>query len=174
MLGWHRYHASQVAAIEPTLGCSNLHSLGPERREAAQYLADQDPEAPYIGFVAVSGANEHFWGGVGWSTAVGASPVSLQITQLFRKAKVYQFDVSPSIQKDILWLQISVNYVVLMELLNCNQDFGQVEPRVFQGQASLLFNLREELSSWQVLQQQVQILIVLHRLKEVNEETTIS
>ena len=61
-----------------------------------------------------------------------------------------------------------------MELLNCNQDFGQVEPRVFQGQASLLFNLREELSSWQVLQQQVQILIVLHRLNEVNEETTIS
>lgn len=174
MLGRHRDHASQVAATESILGCSNFHGLGPEWCEAAQYLADQDPEAPYIRLIAIAGANEHFWGGVGWSTAVGASPVSLQITQLFRKAKVYQFDVSPPIQKDILWLQISVNYVILMELLNCNQDFGQVEPRVFQGQASLLFDLREKLSTRQVLQQQVQILFVLHRLNEVYEETTLS
>ena len=82
--------------------------------------------------------------------------------------------MSPPVQKDILWLQISVNYVILMELLNCNQDFGQVEPRVFQGQASLLFDLREKLSTRQVLQQQVQILIVLHRLNELYEETTLS
>ena len=60
-----------------------------------------------------------------------------------------------------------------MELFDSNQDFSQVEDRVVHSQTQMLLDLFQELPAWQILEQQVEALIILHGLFYFDEETAI-
>jgi len=60
-----------------------------------------------------------------------------------------------------------------VELLDSNQDFSQVKDRVVHSQTQMLLDLFQEFPAWQILEQQVEVLIILHRLFYFDKETAI-
>ena len=79
-----------------------------------------------------------------------------------------------SVEKNILWFQVPIDYVLIVKLLDSDEDLGQVESRILESQAELLIDLEKELATWTKLEQEVQILLILHSIDKVNEETTMS
>ena len=79
-----------------------------------------------------------------------------------------------AIEKNILWFQVPIDYVLIVKLLDSDKDLGQVESRILESQAELLIDLEKELATWTKLEQEVQILLILHSIDKVNEETTMS
>ena len=79
-----------------------------------------------------------------------------------------------AVEKNILWLQVPIDYVLIVKLLDSDEDLGQVESRILESQAELLIDLEKELTTWTKLEQEVQILLILHSIDKVNEETTLS
>ena len=59
--------------------------------------------------------------------AVSVSP----ICDLFREPKVYQLKMPVNSQHNVLWLQISVHYILLMQILQCAYDLRQIEQKCF-------------------------------------------
>ena len=115
LLRRHRREATSRATVdECTLSDSNLYRFRSERREAAQNLADQDPEAPYVRLIVVASSYKNLWRRVGWRAAVGSHSVFPDVFQLLAEAKVDQLYVPGSIQENILGLQVSVNDIPLM------------------------------------------------------------
>ena len=55
--------------------------------------------------------------------------------------------MTPSVKQYVLRLKISVDYITTVQLLDCDQDLGEVEDRVFESEAQLLFDLLEQLAS---------------------------
>ena len=122
---------------------SNLHGLRPERRKPTNHFAYQNTEAPYISLVAVIGSNDYFWGRVRRRSAICPRFVSFQICQLLGEAKVDKFNVSTSVQENVLRFQIPEDYVTLMQLLNRYEYLSQVEDAIAHGEAHLLLDLLE-------------------------------
>ena len=79
-----------------------------------------------------------------------------------------------SVEKNILWFQVPIDYVLIVKLLDSDENLGQVESRILESQAELLIDLEKELTTWTKLEQEVQILLILHSIDKVNEETTMS
>ena len=83
-------------------------------REPTNNLTEQDPNAPNIGLVGVSGVKHHFWGAIAGSSTVGIGPILMYIWYIFRKTKVNQLDVAVLVKQNILWLEISIYDTHLM------------------------------------------------------------
>ena len=95
------------------------------------------------------------------------------IIDLFWKAKIDELDVTMFVQKNVFRLQISVNDIPFMQLLDGDQNLSKVKDRIFQSEAHLLPDLPKKLPAWQILEQKVQILLVLHRLNEIYKEAAL-
>ncbi len=46
---------------------------------------------------------------------------------MFGQTKVSDFDMPININKDVLWLDVSVDYVLLVEILQTKEDLSEVE-----------------------------------------------
>lgn len=152
---------------------SNLHRLRSKGSKAAKHFTDQDAKAPNIDFIIVTCADEYLRSRICWRTTIGPSFVPLYISHLLRKAEVDEFDVAGFVDQNIFRLQIPVYDVSLVQLLNRHQDLRQVKDRITHLETHLLFDLVEELTTRQVLKQQVKTLLVLHSLDEVDKEAAL-
>lgn len=73
------------------------------------------------------------------------------ILQVLRKPKVYEFNVPLAVYQDILWLEVPVKDVHVMELLDSQDDLGEVEAGIVLAQVNLVFYSEEELAARKVV-----------------------
>lgn len=72
-------------------------------------------------------SQNHLWGHVLGAATEGISDFSL-IHASFRKPEVSYLDMAIMIYKQILRLQIPINYILLMQVHQTIQDLNEVEP----------------------------------------------
>lgn len=73
------------------------------------------------------------------------------------QAKISQLDVSLSVDEHILWLQISVQNVHLVEMLQSQQNIGSVKLGCILLKSANLTEIEEQLASGAVLQTEEQL-----------------
>lgn len=90
-----------------------------ERNETADHLADQDANAPDVGLVGVTHiCHHHLWSTVAWRATVGVRSIGLDVHHLLGEAEVNNLDVAVIVDQDVLWLQITINYSIFVQLLD--------------------------------------------------------
>ena len=131
LLGWYvrpalPMRAFIISLIHLLIGL-DFHGFGAEWSKASEQLTNQDPEAPHIRLVAIACPNQHFRSRIGGCATVRPGFLILNVLHLLGESKIYQLNVPVTVKQDILRLQISINYALFMQLLDCDQDFSQIE-----------------------------------------------
>lgn len=95
-------------------------------RKAADHLANEDADAPYVCLVGVAGVEHDLGSTVARRSTIGVGP-AVDVLQLLGKPKVYQFDVPLSVDQNVFWFQIPINYIFRMQTFDSQYDLGQVK-----------------------------------------------
>ena len=102
-------------------------TLALERREAANHLTDQNAPAPDVCLVVVAHLEHDLRSTVTRCAAVRKGAVISDIIQLLGKAKVDQLNVALLVDEYVFGLEVAVYYVHLMQLLDAEEHFSEVE-----------------------------------------------
>lgn len=94
-------------------------------RQTSHHLVEHSAETVVINPEAVRFAIQHFWAHVFGRTAVGL--VQQVVFLDFGEAEVGEFDVTVDVDKDIFWLEIAVEDVLIVDVFKAEQNFGEVE-----------------------------------------------
>lgn len=86
----------------------------------------------------------NFWSHVGRRTTEDLDPLIIWYT--CRKAKVYEFDLPPLIQHDVLKFDVSVGDALRMEILQSIHELSVYSPSFLFRHASMGFALQESVS----------------------------
>jgi len=87
-----------------------------------------------------------------------------------RQAEVRELEVPPLINEDVLWLQVSVQNVVFVEVLNCEDNFSEQEFGLLGKEGPVLLDQREQISSRAQVEDEVQIILRGECLVELDDE----
>ena len=98
-------------------------------REAADHLANEDADAPDVGLVGVAGVEHDLGSAVARRSAVGEGP-PVDVLQLLGEPEVNQLDVALSVDQNVFWFQIPINYIFRMQTFDSQYDLGQVKPGI--------------------------------------------
>lgn len=74
--------------------------------------------------------------------------VCLLATDDFSKAKVGHLDVPILVEQQVLWLEVSVQNAFGMQVLQCQQNVGGVEPGSAVGERPFHIQVVEQLAPW--------------------------
>ena len=80
---------------------------------------------------------------------------------LFRQAEICNLDIAISSDKHVLRLEVSVEDVLRMEMVQCKEDVGGIEPSCVLLESSNLTQVEKELPTWAVLKHERQFAIAL-------------
>ncbi len=89
---------------------------------------------------------------------------------LLAQAEVSEFDMANRVEKNVLRLQISVNDAFRVQVLQREQDLGQVEAGHVLHEDALALQLHEQLTATQVLEDQIQFAVGLKGVDQVNNK----
>lgn len=87
---------------------------------------------------------------------------------VFAKTKVREFDVPAGIQQHIIWLEITVDVLHLMDRIEGQQNLSGVKLSFLMSEDVLLHEQIHEVSSRQVLHNKVQVVRILKRTLQTN------
>ena len=109
-----------------------------------------------------------------WREVVGrAAKRPCDVGHLLCEAKVCDFEVSVSVQQQILRLQVAVDDVVRVQIVERKRDFGGVELGDGVGKALALAQQAEQLAALDKVHDHVQVLAVLEGAPEGDEERVL-
>ena len=97
-----------------------------EGSETTDHLANEDADAPDVGLVGVAGVEHDLGSAVARRSAVGEGP-PVDVLQFLGEPEVNQLDVPLSVDQNVLWFQIPINYIFRMQTFDSQYDLGQVK-----------------------------------------------
>merc|ERR1719507_2508962 len=104
-----------------------LHRVGAcEGRGAREQLKHQNSERPVVCGDIVALVEYHFWGDILGSPA--ECPSLSTHRQFLGKTKVYKLYIATCIQKQVLWLEVSVDDASAVQVVECLNNATCVEP----------------------------------------------
>ena len=86
-----------IVIDKPILINQHLHSFWSKWSETTEHFTNKYPKAPNIGLIIVASAYEDFRSCIRRCTTICLNSVFLDIGQLFREAKVNQFNVAMAV-----------------------------------------------------------------------------
>jgi hypothetical protein len=120
--------------------------------EPSHDLANEDADAPDVGFVGVTDLHHYFRGTVSRSSTVSIRPVCFYIVDLLGKSKVNQLNVAFPIDQNVLRFEVSVDDAHAVQSFDPHHNFGYVKPRVSLVQVHVLSDLLVEFTPREVVQ----------------------
>lgn len=85
-------------------------------------------------------------------------------------SKVRDLNIAVAREKNVLWLEVTVNDLSGVEVLESQEDLGCIKLCLVLSEASLPGKKPVEFSSWAILQAEVQMGLGLESVKEFNDE----
>merc|ERR1719491_2758369 len=119
-----------------------------KRRVPGQHLVDEDAQCPPIDALAVAFALDDLGREVLGRAAEGPRPV----LYLLGEAKIGDLEVAGEVEQQVLGLEIAVDNAVVVQRLQRHDDLRGVEARVVVVELASLAQVREELTSDDVLE----------------------
>ena len=116
-----------------------------ERRESHDHLIRQNTQSPPVYWEAVTFFVENFR-----SKVLRSSTERVSLSVILKdlgKPKVSEADVPILIHEDVFWLQVSVNYMLLVEMADGDRDLGRVELGSVFGETGAVPQMHEQFSS---------------------------
>lgn len=142
-----------------------------EGRESNNHFVGQDSESPPIYWEAVSFLVENFRCQIFWGTA---ERVSLSIAfEDLGKTEVSQADVTIFVHQDVLWLKISVDDMLFVQVANCKSYLNSVELCLLFWEASAVSQVHEQLTSSNKSHNEKDFLFSLEDVVHANQERVI-
>jgi hypothetical protein len=92
--------------------------------------------------------------------------------ELFRKTQVDKFAVACLVNHQVLWLEVSVDDVLLMQVLQRTNRLGQVKRHVLLDSEVVHLDLTEQVTALDKLKLHVQVVSVLERCNCSHDEGT--
>mmetsp|Transcript_76481 Transcript_76481/g.222133 ORF Transcript_76481/g.222133 Transcript_76481/m.222133 type:complete len:232 (-) Transcript_76481:507-1202(-) len=110
-----------------------------------------------------------------WCQVFGSSAetVCASITaadSLLRESKIGQTNVALGVKEDVLWFQISINYVKAVDVADCKDDFSCVETRSVLWEFTEFPQMKKELAARAVIQNKIQLCLGLKGHSHPNNE----
>jgi len=131
------------------------------------HLVNQNSQTPPVDFFFVF-SYEDFG-----CEVFGGSAESVCGDRGFGEAEVGEFHVAVFVDLDVFGFEVTVDDVVGVEVLQREDDFRGVEFYAVFGEAPLLFQMEEKLSSRDVLHDHVDLAFTLEREKQFHSERTL-
>lgn len=92
---------------------------------------------------------------------------------MLAEAEICKFDVSLGIKQYILRLEVSINNVLLMQMLNRQAQLGYVKLRLLFGEGHLPGQVEAEIPARTVIQSEVQVVWCLEGEMQVDDEDVV-
>ena len=93
-----------------------------------------------------------------------------EVDMLFRKTKVCQQGVALLVKDDIVWLEISIDHIILMKRFQGENDFADVELCLPFRDDALDLNILIEISTWTVVTHKEQLVDCLECVPQSHNE----
>lgn len=138
--------------------------------DASQHFVCENPKAPPVDGLSVALVHEHLRSQILRSSAEGVRPP----VSVFSEAEVGEPEVADVVDEQVFRLQVSVNNVFRVQVFKHEYNLSSIKPSVARLKCSLCSEVREQLSSTNVLQQEVQILGVLVEPLQSDEEGVVN
>jgi len=142
--------------------------LDVERRDADQQLEEQYTQAVEVEAIVVACLQEHLRAHILRRTAEGVR--ALGIVEPLAQAEVAEADMALVVEEDVLRLDVAVDYPLRVNMPQCEAQLSQVEPCLGLRELTFLPQVKEQLASRAVLQQQEKVLAVLESREELRDE----
>lgn len=107
-------------------------------------------------------------------STIGISPICVYVLYHFSKAKINDFDMSLLVDEDVLRFQISVNHTHQVQALDSKDDLGDIKSGIVLTHEHLLLEEAEELATWQVLDDEIEIQFILEGLEHVAAKVVLA
>lgn len=131
-----------------------------------EHFEEKDAQRPPVDGLVVTFGRDDLWRKVVWSTAESPCDIGNPLCE----SEICDFEVSVCAEKDVLWLEISVHEAVLVEVVDCEGDFGCVELGYRVREPLRLSQQSEELAARHKVHDHVEICGVGEGSPEVYEE----
>ena len=79
-----------------------------------------------------------------------------------------------AVQKQVLWLEVTVDDSRVMQRFECKKNFRSVETRALKREALLFLQMVEELSSVHKVEDKIELVLALERVVEVDKEWVVN
>ena len=174
-------HCDVVALLVGEVDCLLLDELvhfrvilraGVERRESDDHLVGQDSQGPPVHRERMAALDQNFW-----SQVVGSSTERISLSVALddlSETEISQADIAILVHEDVLWLEITVDDVFLVEMAESHGDLNGVEPSAFFGEASHLAEVHKQLSATHEAHHKEDLLLRLEHVAHANQEGVVS
>jgi len=144
-----------------------------EGRPATTHFEKQNPEGPEVDeFRVARFVEQHFGSQVFGGSAKGVGKLTGAQVR-FAETEITQGDVASGIEQNVFGLEIAVDDIVLVQMFEGEDEFGNVESSAFLGEATLALQVPEELASGLVVGDKVELGGALEREFETDEEGAV-
>ena len=89
------------------------------------------------------------------------------------QSKVCNLDVAVFSQQDIVWLQVSIDHTVLVQVLKCQDDLASVDLGYFFRQTSLSLEVLAQITARAVLKKEKDVLAVLEGEEKLHQKVAV-
>jgi len=131
-----------------------------EGRIPSKHFEYEHSESPPVNSQVVPDTHDNLRGQVLWRAAQSESSV----LDLLSKAKVSYLQMAVSCDKQVLRLQVSVRYFLLVQVLQSQHNLCHIKERDIVGKQVLLAQQSENLTALHVLKRQVHVRLVFKAL----------
>lgn len=148
--------------VQTYLLVDGLRVLGVEGCLAGHYLHDEDAETPDVDGEGMARTEYDLWCQVLRSATVRRCLPARRLDHL-RKSEVHKLDV-PAVthrEHDVLWLQVPVHYLFIMEILKSLKCLPGIEGHIARDLLVHLFDLVEKCAAFHIFELQVEVLLIL-------------
>ena len=135
----------------------SLHRSLLEGVDPADHLVSQHAKGPPIDGESVTFVDDHFRSKILWRATEGISHAISRLLDL-GEAKISELKVALAIEEHILWLQVSVDDPVDVEVLECEDDLSGVKACPVLRESNLVAKMEEELAAIQEVCDEVEAL----------------
>ena len=146
-----------------------LHGLLLEGVDATDHLVSEHAQGPPIDGERVAFRQDNLWGKILWSTAESIGHAISRLLD-FGQSEVCELQIALLIKQDILWLQVSVDDAVRVQVLQSQDDLSCIEARSILRKANLIAQMEEELAAIEEIRDEVQTLARLEGVVQLHDE----
>ena len=146
-----------------------LHRLLLERIDSTDHFISEHAQTPPVDSEAVTRGLDHFWCQIFGCSAESVSHTILCLLHL-AEAEICQFEMALRVEENILWLQVTIDDSVLVEVSESQHDLGCIEARSVLSESNLVAEMEEKLAAIQKVGDEIQTFVGLKGVVELDNE----
>jgi len=135
-----------------------------------EHIVHHGAKAPPINHLSIELAGEGLWGHELHSATKGAGLTLVLICGHLAEAKIREEDMASLVKENVLRLQVPVDDAKVVQVLQGEDDLGEVELAHVLHHEALLLEAGEQLPSTRILKNQVQLPFCLEGVLQVHNE----